>query len=445
MADAISLTIPQEAPPKFGRPLRKYFQFDDDWINLNQGSFGVCPAPISAVYQHFQKLSERRPDTFIRTEFPRLLCESRRALASLVNASAASLVFVPNATTGVNTVLRGLQYSPGDQILYFDVTYGACGNTVLYIAESTAASALRVEIPLPISDDELLARFHAAVASSNGRVKIALFDTIISLPSVRLPFERLTAACRELGILSLIDAAHGVGQIPLDLEDLDADFVTSNCHKWFFAPRGCAFLYVAERNQQMIRSTLPTSWGYTSLEGPQTVSPLPAVEGDEGWAQQFTFVGTTDGSSYLSIPAVIAFREWLGGEEKIIAYTHAIAKRGAEILRERLGTEVMQSYGTGGVGMYMIRLPLVMEEVERKEKVVDWITGKMDERGTYIAVVEYRGSWWCRVSGQVYLEEADFVKGADVMEELVGFVKTGKWLDGMEELVKLMNGDLLEK
>jgi len=272
-----------------------------------------------------------------------------------------------------------------------------------------------------------------------------LFDTIVSLPSVRLPFERLTAACRELGILSLIDGAQGVGHIPLDLEKLDADFVTSNCHKWLFAPRGCAFLYVAERNQQLIRSTLPTSWGYTSLEGPQTVSPLPAVEGDEGWAQQFTFVGTTDGSNYLSVPAAIAFRKWLGGEEKIIAYIHAIAKRGAEILRERLGTEVMESYGASGVGMYMIRLPLVMEEVEGREKVVDWITGEMDQRGTYIAAVEYRGSWWCRVSGQVYLEEVDFVRGADVMEELVRLVKSGKWLDEMEEVVELVkNAELKE-
>ncbi|CCX07566.1 pyridoxal phosphate-dependent transferase [Pyronema domesticum] len=428
MAAATSLAIPTEDPPSFGHELRKYFSFDEDWINLNHGSFGSCPAPVSRVYQHFQSLSEKRPDTFIRNCYPRLLVESRQAVADLINAPLSSVVFVGNATIGVNTVLRGLQYSPGDSILYFDFIYGACGNTVLYIAESTAADALRVEIQLPITDDDLISRFRSAVADCKGRVKLAVFDTIVSQPGVRLPFERLTVVCKELGILSLIDAAHGVGHIPLDIQKLDPDFITSNCHKWLFAPRGCAFLYVAERNQGLIRSTMPTSWGFVSLGAEQTRSPLPAVDGDDGWAKQFTFVGTTDGSSYLSVPAAIEFRKWIGGEKKIMEYTHTIAKKGADIFRDRFGTEIMDSYGEGGVGMYMIRLPLEMSQVEQKEKVVDWITGEMDSKGTYIAVVEYRGAWWCRVSGQVYLEEHDFVKGADVLMELVEGVKSGQWL-----------------
>ncbi|KAI5850847.1 pyridoxal phosphate-dependent transferase [Tricharina praecox] len=432
METAVSLAVADitaEGVPNFGREMRKYFQFDDDWINLNNGSFGSCPEPVTRVYQHFQHLSERRPDTFIRTNLPRLLAESRSALAKLVNAPPATVVFVPNATTAVNIVLRGLEWAPGDKILYFDFIYGACGNTVLYVAESTAASALRVEVQLPITDDALLSVFEATITAAAGTVKLAVFDAIVSLPGVRLPFERLVAACKKHHILSLVDAAHSVGQMPLDMQALDADFFTSNCHKWLYAPRGCAFLYVPERNQSLIRSTLPTSWGFVPKTGGAVISPLPQIEGDVGWAKMFTFVGTVDSSGYLSVPAAIAVRERLGGEQKIMQYTWDIARKGAEIFRQRLGTDIMPSYGAGEVAMFNIRLPLELHEVEEslRGEVVTFLTDSLDAHGTYVAVYLYKGVFWTRVSGQVYLDEEDFVKGAEIMAGLVDMVKTGEW------------------
>lgn len=389
------------------------------------GSFGASPAPISAVYHHYQHQSELRPDPFIRYTYPRLLQSSRRALATFINAPVSSIVYLPNATTGINTVLRGLRYTPTDKLLYFDFIYGACGNTVKYVCETTPATAIRIQVHLPISDDELLRVFRRAVTEAGETVRLAVFDAIVSVPGIRLPFERLIAACREMGVLSLVDAAHGVGHVPLDITALDPDFLTSNCHKWLFAPRGCAFLYVAARNHGLLRSTLPTSWGFVP-EGEEAL----VEEGEDAWGGQFTYMGTTDGSSYLCVPAAMAFREWLGGEEKIMEYVYEIAGRGAEIFRARFGTEVMASGGEGGVGMFNVRLPIEMGEVEEgaRGRVVGYLTGEMGARGTFVSVFEYKGAWWCRISGQIYLEESDFVKGASVVEELVEGVRSGAWL-----------------
>jgi selenocysteine lyase/cysteine desulfurase len=160
-------------------------------------------------------------------------------LLQLLNAPSETLVFMPNATTGVNTVLRNLTFQPGDHILYFATIYGACEKTVAYITETTSAQSIKITYTYPIEDDWLINEFHTKVKSierAGGKVKIAIFDTIVSMPGVRMPFERLTQACKDLGVLSCIDGAHGVGHIHLDLSTLDPDFFVSNCHKYIFPP-----------------------------------------------------------------------------------------------------------------------------------------------------------------------------------------------------------------
>jgi selenocysteine lyase/cysteine desulfurase len=152
----------------------------------------------------------------------------------LLNTGSETLVFVPNATTGINTVLRNLTFQPGEHILYFTTIYGACEKTVSYITETTPAQSIKIAYTYPLEDDWLISEFKSKVAEvekTGGKVKIAIFDTVVSMPGVRMPFERLTAACKELGVLSCIDGAHGVGHVDLDLGKLDPDFFVSNCHK----------------------------------------------------------------------------------------------------------------------------------------------------------------------------------------------------------------------
>ena len=141
---------------------------------------------------------------------------------------------MPNATTGINTVLRNLVYAPNDKILYFSCIYTGCEKTVVHLTETTNVQAVKIELHYPVEDDWLVEALEKRVKeeeSKGAKVKVAIFDTVVSVPGVRLPFERLTAKCRELGVLSCVDAAHGVGHVELDLAALDPDFLVSNCHK----------------------------------------------------------------------------------------------------------------------------------------------------------------------------------------------------------------------
>ena len=245
---------------KFGHAMNQYFLFDPKFKNLNhgmsaggslsaaayvlndqiadisrQGSFGTYPAPVQTVLHKYQSLAEAAPDRFMRYTYSLLLDAARASIAEQLKVPVDECVFTQNATSGVGVVLRNLVYERGDVIIYFDTIYGACEKLIASLIETTPnLVARKVRYELPCTHDIIVNNFLQLVKqvrSDGMKPKVALFDTIVSMPGVRFPFERLTAECKKAGILSCIDGAHGVGHIPLDLRSLDADFFVSNCHK----------------------------------------------------------------------------------------------------------------------------------------------------------------------------------------------------------------------
>ena len=106
-------------------------------VPLNHGSYGAFPKVVRAKQRELQDQTEARSDPFIRFTIPKLLRESRNAMAPLLGASMQEVVFMPNATTGINTVLRNLKYEDSDIILYLSTAYGACEKTILHVCETT--------------------------------------------------------------------------------------------------------------------------------------------------------------------------------------------------------------------------------------------------------------------------------------------------------------------
>ncbi|KAF2010394.1 PLP-dependent transferase [Aaosphaeria arxii CBS 175.79] len=449
-----TLAVRESGPSKFGKELRKDFLFDENWLNLNHGSFGTYPRKIQTILRGFQDEAEARPDKFIRYDYPQYLDESRLAVSKVLNAPVEGVVFVPNATTGVNTVFRNLVFEKGDKILYLDNIYGACEKTIAYITETTPAEAIKMHYELPFEDDSFVEDFKKTIKQEQekgSKVKIALFDAVVSMPGVRLPFERLTEACRELGVLSCIDAAHGIGHVEIDIEKLDPDFFVSNCHKWLFAPRGCAVFYVPVRNQHLIRSTLPTSHGFIPQlkPGVKIRTPLPVVGVKSLWVSNFQFVGTIDSAPYLCVPESIKYRESIGGEKAIIDYCHNLAKTAAARTAEILGTEVMDNSTRTITDCCLtnVRLPLSLAELEpiavkagiEKDDVAGvataWMhTAFIEDYETFLALIFYNGNWWVRLSAQVYLGLEDFEWAAQKLKEVIERVKKGEFIPSGSKL-----------
>jgi selenocysteine lyase/cysteine desulfurase len=380
------------------------------------------------------------------------------------------VVYVPNATTGVNTVLRNIVWNTDgkDEIFYFNTVYGACGKAVDYTCEASLdlVKARRIDIVYPIEDAALISKFTSAIQDSRAagrRPRLVIFDTISSLPGVRMPFEELTATCHKENILSLIDGAHGIGHLDLDLSALNPDFFISNLHKWLFVPRGCAIFHVPTRNQSLIRSTLPTSHGFVPRDPHSTfTNPLPSND-KTPFVANFEFVGTLDNSPYICLPEALKWRqEACGGESAIRKYCQELVLEGSRKIAEMLGTEIMDNK-TATITqccMVNVRLPLQISHsqeamTELGEYVVKpgygveataWILDTlMNEFKTFVAIYYFQDVWWARMSGQIYLEMADFEWAGRVLKEVCERVGKGEYLLAGEKIAQekvLEGGDL---
>jgi isopenicillin-N epimerase len=246
------------------------FLLDPGITYLNHGSYGACPVPVFEAYQRIQRDLERNPSEFLGRRFHDLTSDARAALAAFVGARADDLVFVPNATAGLNAVIRSLRLGPEDEVLTTRHEYGAVTRTW----QLTGATLVYAE------PDEL-------AAAIGPRTKAVSVSHITSPTANVLPVEEICAAAREAGVLAIVDGAHVPGQLPLDLGRLGADVYAGNCHKWLSAPKGAGFLWARPEHQSWIEP-LVVSWGY-----------------DEGFDRRHGWQGTRDPAAALAVPAAI--------------------------------------------------------------------------------------------------------------------------------------------
>jgi selenocysteine lyase/cysteine desulfurase len=217
----LKMTIKPKPPPQFGLPMRKaYFPFAPTFTPLNHGSFGAYPSLVQETQNQYQKLAHERPDTFIVYDLPGLIDCAREAVVGLLGGDKGEMhvdevVLVNNATTGINVVLRNLKFEEGDVIVYFSTIYSACEKSIASVAEMSPVRGGRIELNYPVEDEdlvELLRRKVEGLRKEGKRVRLAMFDTVLTFPGVRMPWERLVGVCREMDVLSLIDGAHGIGE-----------------------------------------------------------------------------------------------------------------------------------------------------------------------------------------------------------------------------------------
>jgi isopenicillin-N epimerase len=300
-----------------GADLRAEFLLDPDVTFLNHGSFGACPRAVFERYREWQVELERQPVLFLARRLEELLADACAALGAYVGADPDDLVFVPNATAGVNVAAWSIGLEPDDEVLSTDLEYGALDLTWAQVCGQLGARYVRTPIRLPVASSEEITE--AVWAGVGPRTRVLFLSHHTSGTAMTLPVAELCRRARERGIVTVIDGAHVPGHLPLDLRALDADFYSGNCHKWMCAPKGAGFLYVRRELQCDVHPRV-ISWGY---------------EGDDpSFLSRHEKQGTRDPSAYLTVPDAIEWQrehDW----DTVRTRCHELARRA----RSELGLE----------------------------------------------------------------------------------------------------------
>ncbi|KAF0685612.1 Aste57867_22541 [Aphanomyces stellatus] len=377
------------------------FPLDPHITLLNHGSFGACSKPVLAVRDAYQALQEFEPLKFMEDYFPRI-ARVTRVVASYLNAEPRQIALVPNASAASTSVLRSFPFPPNSVIISFDLEYGAVAKQLNHVCATVGLQQHIVRTAVPFSKASILAAFQAGLDACAGRtIGMVVVDHITSVTGLLLPLEDIIAMCRARDIPVLVDGAHAIGQIPLDLTALAPDFYLSNFHKWMLAPKSAAFLYIREPEKYHVHP------------------PIVSHGHGMGIASNFSYIGTLDYATYLSLPASLAFHEKMGGTA-LMQRNHLLCVAAAQKLARAWQTSLITDDVEGMIGsICVVLLPQALFDGATANDLPDGLeTLHLVLRKHYkieVKTVCVHGQPGLRISVQMYNDAADY----DLLETAV--------------------------
>jgi len=384
--------------------LHTHFLLNREIFFLNHGSYGATPRVVIDVMRQWQNYMEYEPVQFLSNSLLNYLNDNIRCLADFVGSDPEDIALVDNATTGVNTVLKSLKYKEGDNIVYMSIGYQAINFTIDYISDYyNFVEKVKIQVDLPIDMEKVLQDFENAITS---KTKICVIDHITSSTAIIFPIKRFIDIAHKMGTLIIIDGAHAIGHVPLNLRELDVDFYTSNCHKWICAPKGTAFLYVNKKHKDNI-VPLSISHGY-----------------HQKFNGKFSWIGTRDFSNWLCIKSSIEFYKSVG-MDRWRDYTYKLLREAYTYLTGLWKTKgVLTEFKDEYIGQFAtIELPPPNQipgtsDTERCIYIQDKL---FQSYRIEIPVMNIQGKIYVRISAQIYNELSDYMGLGDAIMEIFGY------------------------
>jgi isopenicillin-N epimerase len=372
-------------------------------IYLNHGSFGPPPKGVREARQRWQNAMDRQPMDFFVRQLEPAWRSARNQLAAFVGAPASDLIFVENATVGMNVVADSFPLAAGDEVLLTDHEYGAVKRIWQRACEKAHAGTRIVELPLPFRS--AAETVDALFTAATDRTRLIVVSQITSPTAVILPVAEICRRARGRGIAVAIDGPHAVAQIPLAIEQLGCDFYAASCHKWLSAPFGSGFLYVAPQHQARIRPPV-LSWG--------RLPPASAAS----WSDEFVWSGTRNPAAYLAVPTAIDFLKQIG-LEAFRTRTRELAQYARRQVCELTQLEPIVPDDPAWYGS-MAHVPLSATTTNETCAVANPLQHTIWQRyGIEVPIVDFRGRRYIRVSCHLYNDKSQIDRLVVALKELL--------------------------
>ena len=217
----------------------------DTVINLEHGYFGAMAAPVQAAFEQAVRYTNEQLSPFVRGEFTRTHVDIlRQRVAALIHAEPHEILLTRSGTESMQVLIT--QYhglAPGDTVLWSNLDYPAMRTAMRWLAQRRGVTSTQVSLRLPVSDDEIIARYAQAMRQAI-KPKLLLLSQVTPANGQQLPVRELMALAREHGVDVLLDSAHALGQVEVDVQAMGVDFAGFNLHKWLGAPAGLGVVYI---------------------------------------------------------------------------------------------------------------------------------------------------------------------------------------------------------
>ena len=331
---------------------------NQDRIFLNHGSFGACPRQVLQRQSEYREQLEREPVQFFTRRMQPVIDESRKSLANLIGADPIDVAFVPNATSGVNAVLRSIEFEPGDELLITDHAYNACHNALVYVADRCGAEVTVARVSFPIESPSQVV--DTVIERVTDRTRIAVIDHITSPTALIFPVKQIVDELAHRGVDTLVDGAHAPGMVPLNLHDIGAAYYTGNCHKWLCAPKSAGFLHVRADKQDALQPSV-ISHGYNVER-----------RGYSRFQDYFDWIGTIDPTPWMCVRDSIEFVQSLmpGGMKQLMRHNNELAIAAQKHLCGAM--EIVAPCPPDMIGS-MVTIPISCEESDEND-LLDFTT-----------------------------------------------------------------------
>ncbi len=354
--------------------IRKDYALKPEYINLENGYYNIAPLPtIKKFISHVEEVNYEG-SYYMRT----VQWENKKRIASRLAAwlgcSSNELIITRNATESLDMIISGFPWQTGDEAIFARQDYGSMIDQFEMVSKRYGIVNRVISIPNdPTSDEEIVALYEEQIRP---RTKLIMVCHMINITGHILPIRKICDMAHSYGVEVLVDGAHCVGHIHVNIEDLNCDYYASSLHKWLSTPLGAGILYVAGPKIEKI-------W------------PLLAEHDREKTdISRLNHTGTHPVHTDLTIADAMDYLEIIGMErkEKRLRYLQRYWSdqlRSTENVMINTPRAIERSCGIGNIGI-------------RDIKPAELAKTLLDDFGIFTVAIDGAGVHGCRITPNVY-------------------------------------------
>ncbi len=287
----------------YWRKVARHYDTTDDIINLENGYWGIMAKPVLKDYLTHSKTINNRNTLFARSEWWQEFIGIHQHVADFLNVKQSEIALTRGATEALQALIGGYnKLKPGDKVLYADLDYSEMKNAFRWLEQRRGVEVIKINFPEPANWENVLALYQKTF-EQHPEIKLMLLTHLNNWTGLISPVKEIAKLAKTKGIDIILDAAHSVGHVDFNINDLGCDFVGVNLHKWVGAPIGCGAMIINENRIADIDTYMGKNHSSSATDSKSNI--LDRID-----------TGTANFAAYMTIPSAIKFHSLISTKAK---------------------------------------------------------------------------------------------------------------------------------